>query len=264
MEGPKFSIIIPTYNSEISIVQTLESIIAQSFNNVEVLIIDGQSTDGTISLVAPYVERYTFKLISEKDEGVYDAMNKGISLAKGDYLYFMGSDDVFYDQEILAQINSQLAQDIDLLYGNVLFKNSKIVYSGESSLHKLVKDQISICHQAIFYHQNVFKIIGNYNTEFFIHADYDFNIRCFRNEDLTIKYTEQIISIFNERGLSGIKSNADNFHTQLTERNILEEFGIIPLYEENQLLKKKIFNLEQSKAFKLFKIIKKIKNAFNI
>ncbi len=251
-KSPLLSIIIPTFNSASTIRETLESILKQTFKNVEILVLDNVSEDSTCKIVDEYIDEYPqIKLHSEKDRGVYDAMNKGIQLSKGDFLYFMGSDDVFYANDTLDLIFTKENLSYDIIYGNVEFKKSKKIYSGESSLSKLMESQISICHQAIFYSKRTFNIIGNYNLKYFIHADYDFNIRCFKNEELKIKYINIIIAIFNEAGLSGVNSNADGFHTELTEFNLSQNYNIIGLFEENKKLKNELNNISKSKEYKL-------------
>ncbi|WP_298262434.1 glycosyltransferase family 2 protein [uncultured Lutibacter sp.] len=262
--NPLISIVIPTYNSAKTITQTLESILFQTYVNIEVIVVDSLSSDATCELVNEFkLTHSNIILISEKDKGVYDAMNKGIKLAKGDFLYFMGSDDVFYNKNTLANIFVVDNIKYDVIYGNVEFKFSKKIYSGESSLVKLINQQISICHQAIFYSKKTFKLVGNYNLKYFIHADYDFNIRCFQNRELKIKYIEIIVAIFNETGLSGTKSNADGFHTELTIFNEAHKYNIIELYAENQKLKKTLKRVTSSKPYRLgtfiLKPLKKIK-----
>ena len=101
----KFSIIIPTFNSEKTLDIALSSIVVQSYQNFEVLIIDGLSTDSTIDIAKKHQKVFpNIKIKSEKDNGIYDAMNKGIALAKGEWLYFMGSDDSLYNDDVLNQI----------------------------------------------------------------------------------------------------------------------------------------------------------------
>jgi len=258
------SIIIPTRNSALSIAETLQSILAQTYKNIEVLVLDAVSNDATCEIVNGFSVKYSFiTLVSEKDKGVYDAMNKGITLSKGDYLYFMGSDDVFYANDTLEKVFTKENLSLDVIYGDVQFKNCKRIHSGESNLQKLVNDQISICHQAIFYSKQTFKIIGNYNLKYFIHADYDFNIRCFQNKELKIKYINTIVAIFNETGLSGTKSNADGFHTELTAFNLSQKYNIVDLYSENKKLKENFKKIIKSKEYRfgslILKPLKKIK-----
>src|SRR5246127_4505724 len=100
---PSFSVIIPTYNSAKTISQSIQSVLRQSFTGYEVLIIDGASTDDTLAITSAFNSE-RIKTISEKDRGVYDAMNKGIKLAKGQWLYFLGSDDALYDDSVLEKI----------------------------------------------------------------------------------------------------------------------------------------------------------------
>lgn len=262
--NPLLTIIIPTVNSALTVAETLQSIVNQTYKNIEVLVLDAVSKDATCEIVNSYINNHPFiHLISEKDKGIYDAMNKGISLSQGDYLYFMGSDDVFYKNDTLEKVFTKENLSFDVIYGSVQFKNCKQFYSGESNLEKLVNDQISICHQAIFYTKRTFELIGNYNLKYFIHADYDFNIRCFKNDTLAIKYINQIIAIFNEGGLSAVNSNADGFHTELTEFNLEQKYNIVDLYTENKKLKETLNNVSNSKEYKLgtfiLKPLKKIK-----
>ncbi|NND62540.1 MAG: glycosyltransferase [Flavobacteriaceae bacterium] len=255
-EYPLLSIIIPTYNSEATIADTLDSICRQTFKNIEVLVLDGLSSDATCDIIRDYSDNNpNIRLISEKDSGVYDAMNKGVTISKGEYLYFLGSDDVFFEEDTLEKLFNEVSPDVDVFYGDVLFKNSKRVYSGESNLEKLIYDQISICHQAIFYSKRTFDLVGIYDLKYFIHADYDFNIRCFRNKELKIQYIDQVIAIFNESGLSGVNSNADGFHTDLTHQNIREKCDVVTLFYENETLKKEIMRLENSRNIRLGKQI---------
>lgn len=261
------SIIIPTFNSEATVEVTLESIVNQTYKNIEVLVMDGVSEDTTCEIVREFVAKHSFiTLVPEKDNGVYDAMNKGIELCKGDYFYFMGSDDVFYDNATLAKIVNHISSEDDFLYGNVMFKESNLIYSGASNFNKLYYDQISICHQAIFYSKRVFELVGNYNLKYFIHADYDFNIRCFADKRIKKRFISETIAVFNEKGMSGTESNADGFHTELTEKILKEKYTLIDLYKKNKELKKEIEVIKKSKNFRLgyliLRPIRKIKRLF--
>jgi glycosyltransferase involved in cell wall biosynthesis len=248
---PKLSIIIPTFNSALTVAETLESVLSQTFTDWEVLVMDGKSIDKTAAIVTSYVHMdERIRLISEKDSGVYDAMNKGITVSKGAFLYFLGSDDVFLNKETLTSLFDRLSPDVDVFYGNVQFKGSGRIYSGESSIEKLVYQQISICHQAIFYARNVFDRLGNYDLNYHIHADYDFNIRCFRDETLQIQFIDQIVAIFNEQGLSGEHANQDSFHTHLSEAIITEKYDLIGLYESHEQLKQELERIKTSNSFR--------------
>jgi len=210
---PVFSIIIPTYNSEVTLKKCLDSIISQSFLSFEVLIMDGISKDNTIKIAEGYYDS-RIKIISENDNGIYDAMNKGIEAAKGDWLYFLGSDDEFYNENVLEQINLVFqSTKKKIVYGNVIFvngineKENKIIYDGCFTLEKLIK--CNICHQSIFYHKTIFSKKNNFKTEYILYADWDFNLRC--KVKFKFEYCDIIIAYFNVLGTS-CSLKDDNFY----------------------------------------------------
>jgi glycosyltransferase involved in cell wall biosynthesis len=262
-EGPFLSIIIPTYNSIASLESTLKGVLSQTFRNFEVWVIDGCSSDNTLDIVKEFASNDSrIKSISEKDDGVYDAMNKGIKLAKAEWLYFLGSDDLLYSRTILEEIFSQDISSVDIIYGNVLFKHKQIIYSGESSLERLTKDQISICHQAIFYSSRVFEKVGVYDTRYFVHADYDLNVRCFEDNTLSKKYVNKIIALYNEQGISGTQSNADGYHTALTNYYIEKYSNHKELYYENKKLREELKLIKSSKPYRVGVMLRKILKRF--
>ncbi|MBT5420060.1 MAG: glycosyltransferase [Candidatus Cloacimonetes bacterium] len=195
----KISIIIPTFNASETLSEALNSIINQSFRDFEVLIMDGRSTDNTIEISKSYNDA-RIRIFSEKDNGIYDAMNKGIRLSKSEWLYFLGSDDRLANTDTLKDVNKYLSKDYELVYGNVYWGDTNKIYDGSFDLEKLVK-QKNICHQAMFYNKNLFDIIGEYNTKYEILADYDFNIRCFLN-NRKILYIDIVIAYYCRLGVS--------------------------------------------------------------
>ncbi len=253
----RLSIIIPTYNSCQTIVDALKSIKEQEFQDLEVLIMDGISQDNTVELVNGFILDYPkINCHVEKDNGVYEAMNKGISIAQGDYLYFFGSDDVLKSPETLKNVFSEI-EGADVLYGNVQFKKSGEIYSGKSSYEKLAYRQISICHQAIFYSKRVFEVVGSYNTKYYIHADHDLNIRCFENEKIRIKYIENVIAVFNELGLSGVKSNEDGYRNDLTRKIVQSNKLLAQILYDRDKFEAQIKELKKSKSYRLGRFLLK-------
>src|SRR5882724_10379769 len=158
---PLITIITPTYNAGKFIEKCIESVQAQTFKNFEHLILDGESVDDTVKLVQQYGQRFTtIKLKVEKDKGVFDAMNKGIGLAQANWLYFLGADDYLYDNDVLRKISEYLLKnEAQLIYGNVFFQNLHRLYDKDFDIEKILKH--NICHQSVFYHVSVFKIIGS-------------------------------------------------------------------------------------------------------
>jgi glycosyltransferase involved in cell wall biosynthesis len=205
MQNPIFTIIIPTFNSAKVIGAALSSILSQNFVSFEVLLMDNNSTDNTISIAGALNDK-RIRIIRESDKGVYDAMTKGILSARGHWLLFLGSDDVLYDNNVLSAVNKALSDQADVLYGDVIFKSTNRQYGGRFDLARLLYNQ-NICHQSIFYHKSVFERIGYYNLIYKIWADWDLNLRCFRHTEFNIVYSNIIIAVYNDR--AGVSRTAD-------------------------------------------------------
>lgn len=200
----KLSVIIPTYNSQETIKNCIESLIYQTYTDYEVLIMDGESQDNTLEIIRSFNDDRII-ISSKKDKGVYDAMNKGIVCSKGEWLYFLGSDDKLYDENVFENIFKEVRiSNPDIIYGDAYFVTNKCFYAGEFSRERLVNER-NICHQSIFYKKKLFERLGYYNLEFFINADWDFNIRCFSTPDFKIKYIALPIVYYND--LTGLSSN---------------------------------------------------------
>lgn len=196
---PLISIIIVVYNAEKTLEQAILSIITQTFHHYELIIIDGYSTDDTPLIIERYKQHINY-YISENDSGIYDAMHKGIIQAKGEFIYFLGADDILIDDYALANAAGHLLKSNYVYYGNVVFKNRKGLYDGKFNSFKIVTR--NICQQAIFYPKIVFEKY-RYNLSYPIMADYDLNIRLFFSEKFEFKYMPITIALFNDEGLSG-------------------------------------------------------------
>ena len=229
MTTPFFSIIIPTYNSAQTLTACLESILNQSFQNFEILIIDGYSTDDTTSIIKKYAgfANSTIKWLSEKDKGIYDAMNKGLKLAKGEWIYFLGSDDKLNNQDVLQKIATLYKVDYDVVYGNVEIigdtswaKNGDL-YDGIFDFSKLL--QKNICHQATFYRMKCFDGHSNiFNIDYTLCADWDFNFRCWAKRNFL--FVDLTIADFYGGGET-TKNNNDKAFSRDFNKNLLEYFG---------------------------------------
>ena len=205
--NPILTIIIPTYNSAATLDNALKSITYQTFQDIEVLIIDGLSKDDTIKIAKRYQTNFPqIKIISEEDKGIYDAMNKGIVKAKGEWIYFMGSDDSFYEANVIEQVfKNKEFRDLDVIYGNVYSSAFNGIYDGEFTYSKLA--QRNICHQAIFFKMSVFEKIGTFNIKYKVLADWDHNIRWFFSSNISKLYVNQTIANFGVGGYSSINSD---------------------------------------------------------
>lgn len=239
--GPLISVITPTLNSATTIEECLSSVANQTYRNIEHLIIDGLSSDPTLDIIKKYEAQFShIQLFSEKDSGIYDAMNKGIKLAKGEWLYFLGGDDKFYDKNILQKVFKSPQSKMKILYGNVFVdgdtdwaKNGDI-YDGPFTLEKILKK--NICHQAMFYHRSVFKTLGVYFTRYIVCSDWDFNLKCFAKIRFT--YLPETIAYFKGGNVSTLISDktfefhfwrniARYFKWQLYKKEFTEYLSII-------------------------------------
>jgi glycosyltransferase involved in cell wall biosynthesis len=195
-----FSIVVPTYNAGSTIERALQSVLEQSFRFFEVLVVDNQSTDGTLDIVRRLNDA-RIRVLSEKDCGIYDAMNKGIDLCRASWIYFLGSDDYLQDNLVLERIAGCIATgDFDVIYGQVIIEKTGEIYAGEFDARKLVFRNIS--HQAIFFKSNLFETIGRFELKYKICADHILNVKWFFNNALRKKYIDIIVATFGSNGVS--------------------------------------------------------------
>lgn len=204
----KLSVIIPTYNSESKIDRCIKSVLSQTYSNVEIVIIDGGSSDKTVGIIEGFQKvNSNIVFISESDEGIYDAMNKGINLSVGEWVYFLGSDDTLFSETVFEEFSTKSTSlGSDLIYGSALIVGNpgwamdQDVYDGEFNVEKLFKK--NICQQAIFYKKSVFGKVGYFNITYKVCGDWDFNHRCFAA--LETSYINFTVAIFNAGGTSTI------------------------------------------------------------
>jgi glycosyltransferase involved in cell wall biosynthesis len=205
MNPPLISVVTPTLNSEAKIAATVASVLSQRKGLYEFLVIDGGSTDGTLAHLR--AQGSALRYVSEPDEGIYDAMNKGIRLTSGTFLYFLGAGD-----RLLPGVLEAMAAEIrklpcqgqtsrpTLLYGNVEWSSYSQPYDGRFNRSKLLRR--NICHQAIFYQRSVFERLGFYNTKYLSLADWEFNIRCFNDRGIRKRYIPLRIADYEGGGKS--------------------------------------------------------------
>lgn len=192
------TIIIPTFNSSATISRAIKSIIEQDFTHWELLIMDGQSTDSTIQIAKSF-HAPRIHIFSEHDKGIYDAMNKGIKKASGDWLYFLGSDDWLLSTHTLSDVFSNSITQYDVIYGDVEAPHLPPEHKGEWTIQSI---DFNRCHQAIFYRKDVFKKIGVYSLEYPVLADHDLNLRWYFNSKIKKKYLPLPIAHYSSGGYS--------------------------------------------------------------
>ena len=198
MTEPLVSIVIVVRNAATTIGAAIDSVLGQTYVNKQLILIDGASTDGTVEIIKRYQSAITV-FISEKDTGIYDAMNKGIRSAGGEWIYFLGSDDVLNDPAVLRKIfDKNIGDEVEMIYGDVTIKSTNAVYGGSRNYNELIEKNIN--HQGIFYRKSLLVELGGYDLRYKILADYDLNLRIFRSRQNSTRYVKQIISIYNDKG----------------------------------------------------------------
>ena len=187
---PKLSVITIVYNNVKDIERTLNSVIKQSYGNIEYLIIDGASTDGTLKIIQSYSSSIS-KIVSEPDQGIYDAMNKGLKLATGDYILFMNSGDEIYDAHTVENVFNT-ASGADIYYGETEMYNEKWESIGQrrhkapdTFTWKSFKYGMSISHQAIYVKRS---LAEPYNLHYKYSADIDWILKIAKKATKIVKY----------------------------------------------------------------------------
>ena len=220
--NPKiFSIIMATYNCGSKIEATLRSIFSQDKELFELIVVDGASTDDTLDYIKEYESDLT--LISEKDDGIFDAFNKGIDAAAGKYIYFIGAGDCL-QPGILEQVKDFLPADTPtLVYGNCYFVKKKFFDGRKFSSFDFT--WTNICHQGEFYHRSIFDIIGKYDLKYRIFADWMLNLKCFLHQGINEQYIPLYIADYQEDGLSSELNNDPAFKKDFPQF-VKKELGI--------------------------------------
>ena len=206
---PFFTIITASFNSEKTICKTIESLLNQSFKNFEYLLIDGKSTDKTVEIIKNFEPRFkekgiTYKWISEKDSGIYYAFNKGLNLANGNWISFLGSDDYYTENALKLYNNAIISSEksIDLCYSKVQIvteeKNVSVI--NETWKWSVFKKYMNIPHVGSFHNKDYFKKYGNFNETFKIAGDYELLLRA--NKTLKTLKVDEITTFMSENGVS--------------------------------------------------------------
>jgi glycosyltransferase involved in cell wall biosynthesis len=224
---PVVTIITVVYNSEQFIEKTIRSVINQSYPNIEYIIIDGGSTDGTLKIVNEYA-KYIDYFVSEPDNGLYDAMNKGIKHAGGDYLWFINSGDLPYNETVLSDVFSKKVAFADIYYGETEIIDTEGKPLGmrrhkapQKLTWKTFRLGMKISHQSIIVKK---EIAGLYNLEYKLSADFDWVIKVLK-EAKSIENTELILSKFMDGGMTKknmLPSLKERFHI------MKNNYGLIP------------------------------------
>lgn len=202
---PKISVITVCFNEQEDIRETCNSVASQIYDDYEWIVIDGGSTDNTVKIINEYKD-YVTRLVSEKDSGVYDAMNKGIRLAKGEYLLFLNGGDSLYSGDVLERIFGKNKVNADVLYGNCCVLNSdrsRTILDFPKNLRKEYFIDSNINHQSTFIKNKLFDKYGDYDNKYKILADYE-KWLCFIHNGIGFEKLSMVVANF--KGFDGLSS----------------------------------------------------------
>jgi glycosyltransferase involved in cell wall biosynthesis len=211
---PVVSVVLAVYNAGDALERTLESVLLQAYPALELVIVDGGSKDGTIDRIRRYEENVDY-WVSEPDRGVYDAYNKGVRLAAGEWLYFIGAGDELADRDAVVRILSPPPPG-KLVYGNVRWGDTGKIYDGRFTKLKLCRR--NVCHQAAFYHRDLFRELGEFDLRYPVVADWVFNLKCFGNAATRPAYKDTVVANFD---LTGIASQRDDPAFETDKRSLI-------------------------------------------
>lgn len=211
----KISIITICRNNEDSIEETMKSVFFQTYPNIEYVIIDGLSTDKTVSTINKYKDRLAY-FVSEKDSGMYEAMNKGIKASTGEVIYFLNAGDTLFHSSVMDNIIRHFTKDIDFLYGDVIEIDKKTGCCNIKRQNKVNNAYLytnAICQQSILYRKSAFEKCGYFNTEYKIVGDREWLFRAFLKEKIKSKYVDIPFALFTKGGVSN-NENYEKIHVK--------------------------------------------------
>lgn len=199
----KVSVITICLNEAKGIKDTIESVVNQEFRDFEYIVVDGNSTDGTREIIEKFRKNIDV-FISEKDEGIYSAMNKGLSYSKGEYIIFLNGGDHFYNYNVLSDVfRNKITKPI--FYGyceTTTSKNTPTLFRAPKRLTRLHLAKTSIPHQATFVKRELFQKYGNFDESYKLAGDYDFLLRLVVKHSIQAQYIPVLCSYFDKNGIS--------------------------------------------------------------
>ena len=243
----KITLITISYNAQKTIQKTLESVQAQSYSEVEHILVDGGSTDTTLTIAKAFP--HISKIISEPDNGIYDALNKGIQNATGDIIGFLNSDDVFFDYQSLKHIYKAFDESTDCVFGDLIYTNDqnqiKRKWKGSPFIRGTFKKGWMPAHPTFYCRRSVYEKFGLYNDFYKIAGDFELMLRFFEKHQIKSKYIPQTLVNMKVGGVS-------NKSLQSKYTILEEEFRA---FRENEIpVNKGLYILHKLKKLGEFKV----------
>lgn len=251
------TIITVCYNEENKIENTIQSVLMQTYKEFEYLIIDGKSSDGTIGIAEYYLDNFLelgiqYKIYSEEDAGIYNAMNKGIQVANGKWILFLNSGDCLADADILLKIVRIIRhRSCDIIYGDTIVKKKNFYKLFKGKEFSSTTRSMPFCHQSVFTRAELLKENG-YNEAYKICSDFEYYLKCYE-EHREFYYYDGVISIFSDGGISSnetceelIELELSNIwvnHNLMTEREAIEYMKMAKFIRFLSRIKGKLINI---------------------
>ena len=206
MQKPKISLITVTRNAETTIQRCIESVLSQDYANVEYIVFDGLSTDGTVEIINQYNNHISY-FVSERDSGIYDAMNKGIKIATGDIVGILNADDCFADKTVLSEVaDSFINNEVDALYGDLEYirPDGNVVRRWKSGYYKVASFNWGWMppHPTFYCKRLIFNEFGYYDPKFGTAADYELMLRFMYLNKLSVFYLNKVMVKMSVGGVS--------------------------------------------------------------
>ncbi len=222
----KYSIITINYNNKEGLEETIKSVLEQTFDEYQYIIIDGGSTDGSVDVIRKYADKIDY-WVSEPDKGRYNAMNKGIKQAIGEYLNFMNSGDTFHSPTVLYDINYMNIHE-DIITGGIYNKEKGITYiitPQEVTLLTMLKETFN--HQATFFNKMLFKN-KLYDESYIIQSDAKFNLQSIIYENCSIRIINYVVADYDFNGISSnvlmVEQEWNQLLNELFPKRILKDY----------------------------------------
>jgi hypothetical protein len=224
MNQPKITVITASYNAENTIEQTISSVVNQNYPNIEYVIVDGGSTDGTVSVIKEYASSYNIQWISEPDQGLYDALNKGVQMATGDYIEIIGADDALVSADIISQVVREMNPNTDVFAGQVWYvdedSKKQSPYINASMRNRSTYRGGMSPHAAMFARRELL-LRYPFDTSYRIAGDYKFFLQCYYDEKVQIQYSDIMVAFF---ATSGLSSDVESAWRE--EKRLYSELGL--------------------------------------
>jgi len=220
----KISVVTAAYNAAKTIEQTISSVVNQDYPYIEYVIVDGSSTDGTVSIIEKYASSYNIKWVSEPDRGLYDALNKGVQMATGDYIEIIGADDALVSADIISRVVGEMESNTDIFAGQVWYvdedSKKQFPYTNISMRNRSTYRGGMSPHAAMFARRELL-LQYPFDTSYRIAGDYKFFLQCYYDKKVQIQYSDIMVAFF---ATSGLSSDVESAWRE--EKRLYSELGL--------------------------------------